>query len=67
MRGRGIGRGWLVRGGGDVCEELGSYVELAFAEEVHCDCSVDQGGLGGESVVVGGGKGLIFEFLRVAS
>lgn len=54
-----------MRGGGDVGEELGGYVELAFAEEVHGDCSVDQGGLGGEGVVVGGGEGFVFEFLEV--
>ena len=63
--GRGAWRGWLMRREGDVGEELGCHVELAFAEEVHGDCSIDQGRLRGEGVVVGGGKGFIFEFLEV--
>lgn len=64
MGGRGAGRGCLMGGGGDVGEELGCYVELAFAEEVHCDCSIDQRSLGGKGVVVGAGEGFVLESLE---
>lgn len=51
-----------LQGGGDVDgagfgEEEGGGGELAFADEVHCDGALDEVGLGGEGVVVGGGVG----------
>ena len=52
---RGVGFGFFDEGRGDR--------ELAFAEEMHGDGSVYEGGVGCEGVIFGGGDNLVFEFL----
>lgn len=53
--------GFLV---GDLGKEGGSDRELAFTEEMHRDRAVNEVFLFGEGIVLGTGKGPIFEELK---